>query len=221
MHSSESLEDIIREENIDDYVCDTVVEEGETPQPATSASCEPSCIAPNPLPERSTARTLTAFHASTTLYEPIITNKLDEHQQRYIEVYKRARRLSRTLAIAEAYSDYHSKPLSVDELLRKFTGQPLTTWPTGREATTPEDIAERDDFIETYLTPETTTISEYQIKLTEKARGASVPTQRTILVVLYPGESEAEDDSTFTRWARRFPNMNDLRASASKADVWL
>ena len=30
-HSSESLEDIIREENIADYSSDTVVEEGETP----------------------------------------------------------------------------------------------------------------------------------------------------------------------------------------------
>ena len=84
-HSSESLEDIIREENIVDYESDTVVEEGETLEPATSASCEPPCIAPNPFPERSTAQALTALHASTTLDEPIITNKLDEQQQRYIE----------------------------------------------------------------------------------------------------------------------------------------
>ena len=58
----------------------------------------------------------------------------------------------------------------------------------------------------------------------EQARGASVPTQRTVLVVLYPGESEAVDDSTFTRWAhraRRFPSMNALRSSASKEDVRL
>ena len=143
-HSSESLEDIIREENIVDYDGDTVVEEGETPEPATSASCEPSCIAPNPFPERSTAQALTALLASTTLREPIITNELDQQQQRYIEENERARRLSETLAIAEAHSDYRFKPLSVDELLRKFAGQPLTTWPTGREATTPDDIAERD-----------------------------------------------------------------------------
>ena len=71
--SSESLEDIIREGNIVDYDSETVVEEGETPEPATSASCEPSRIAPNPFPERSTAQALTALRASTILDEPIIT----------------------------------------------------------------------------------------------------------------------------------------------------
>ena len=77
-HSSESLEDIIREENIVDYDSDTVVEEGEIPKPATSASCEPSRIAPNPFPERSPAQALTALRDSATLDEPIITNELDE-----------------------------------------------------------------------------------------------------------------------------------------------
>ena len=94
-----------------------------------------------PIPERSTAQVLTALRASTTLDKPIITNKPDEQQQRYIEENERARRLSQTLAIDEAHSDYRFKPLSVDELLRKFSGQPLTTWPTGREATTSDDIA--------------------------------------------------------------------------------
>ena len=115
-HSSESLEDIIREENIGDYDSDTAMEEGETPEPATSASCEPSRIAPNPFPERSTAQTLTTLRASTTLDEPIITNMLDEQQQRYIEDNESARRLSQTFDIAEAHSDYRSKYLSVDEL---------------------------------------------------------------------------------------------------------
>ena len=85
---------------------------------------------------------------SATLDEPIITNELDEQRQRYIEENKRARRLSQTLAIAEAPSDYSFIPLSVDELLREFAGKPLTTWPTGREATTRDDIAERDAFRE-------------------------------------------------------------------------
>ena len=40
---------------------------------------------------------------STTLDEPIITNKLYEQQKRYIEENERARRLSQTLAIAEAH----------------------------------------------------------------------------------------------------------------------
>ena len=69
-HSSKSLEDIIQEENIVDYDSDTVVEEGETPEPATLASCEPSRIAPNSFPERSTAQALRELRTSTTLNEP-------------------------------------------------------------------------------------------------------------------------------------------------------
>ena len=100
----------------------------------------------------------------------------------------------------------------------------MTTWPTGCEATTPDDIAERDDLRERYLTPKATTISEYQVKLAEQERAASVSTQRTIPVVLYPVESEAKDDITFTHWAhraRRLPSINSLRPSASKADIRL
>ena len=81
-HSFTSLEDIIREENIVDYDSDTVVEESETPEPVTSASCEPSRIAPKPFPERSTAQALTALCASTTPKTHIILNELDEQQQR-------------------------------------------------------------------------------------------------------------------------------------------
>ena len=110
-------------------------EKGKIPEPATSASCEPPRIAPNPFPERRTA-----LRASTTLNKPIITNNLDEQQQCYSEENERARRPSQTLAIAEAHSDYRFNPLSVDEL---FAGQPLTIWPTGREASTSDDIAER------------------------------------------------------------------------------
>ena len=109
-------------------------------------------------------------------------------------------------------------------MLRKFAGQSLTTLPTGSETKTSDEIAERDTLKERYLTPEATTISEYQLKLTGQARGASVPTKRPIPVVLYPGESEVENDNIFTRWpyrARRLPSMNALRASASKADVRL
>ena len=120
-HSSESLEDIIREENIVDYDSDTVVEEGETPELAMSASSEPSRIAPNPFPERSTAQMLTALRASTTLDEPFITNELNEQQQRYIEENKRSKCLYRTLAIAKAR---RFKPLSLDELLRSSQGSP-------------------------------------------------------------------------------------------------
>ena len=142
-HSFEYLEDIIREENIVNYDSDTVVEEGEVTELDTSVSRETSRIAPNPFPERSTAQSLTALRSSTTLDVPIITNHLDEQQQRYIEENERARRLSQTLAIAEPHSDYRFKPLSVGEVLQKFAGQTLTKWPTGSDATTPEDIAER------------------------------------------------------------------------------
>ena len=92
-------------------------EKGKIPEPATSASCEPPRIAPNPFPERSTAQLLTALRASTTPDEPI-TNKLDEQQQRYFEENERDSRLSPKLSIAEAHSDYRFKPLSIDKLLQ-------------------------------------------------------------------------------------------------------
>ena len=110
------MEAILREENIVDYDSDTVLEEGETPEHATSASRKRTRIAPNPFPERSTTQALAALRASTTLHEPIITNNLDEQQQRYIEENERARLLSQTLAIAEAQSDYRFKHLNIDEL---------------------------------------------------------------------------------------------------------
>ena len=157
-HSSESLEDIIREENIVDYDSDTVVEAGKNPEPATSAPCESSRVASNTFPERSTAKALTPLRGSTTLDKPIITNRLDEQQQRHLEKNERARRLSQTLAIAEAYSYYRFMPLSFEELLRTFAGKPLNTWPTGREAT---KSAKRDALKERYLTPEATKIFEY------------------------------------------------------------
>ena len=74
----------------------------------------------------------------------------------------------------------------------------MTTWPTGREATTCNDITEQDALGSRCLTPETTTISKYQTKLAKQARGTSVTTQRTVPIILYSGESEAGDESTFT-----------------------
>ena len=69
-HSSMSVEDIPREDNIVDYDSKTVAIESEDHKPETSASREPSRIAPNPFLKRSTAQALTAPCASTTLYEP-------------------------------------------------------------------------------------------------------------------------------------------------------
>ena len=77
---------------------------------------------------------------------------------------------------------------------------------------------------ERYLKPETSKIPENQAKLAEQASGTSIPSQKTVPIFLYPGDSEANDDNTFARWAhsaRRLPSMNAFRASASKADVCL
>ena len=76
-------------------------------------------------PDRSTAHALTALCLSNTLEEEerIITDTLDEQHQQYIDTNKRARRLSKNLAVADAPTDYIFKPLGVDELLRNFAGQ--------------------------------------------------------------------------------------------------
>uniref|UniRef100_A0AAV1U3B1 Uncharacterized protein n=1 Tax=Peronospora matthiolae TaxID=2874970 RepID=A0AAV1U3B1_9STRA len=41
-------------------------------------------------------------------------------------------------------------------------------------------------------------VSEYQVNLAEKARGDSLLKQKPASVDLYPGKSEADDDSVFT-----------------------
>ena len=93
-HSSESLEDILREEKIVDFDSDTVESGGEDPDPDTLPSHIPSHIAPNTFPGRSTALAPRVLRATTTLNEPIITNKLDEQQQHFIDENERAGRLS-------------------------------------------------------------------------------------------------------------------------------
>ena len=118
------MKDILQDENIVDYDSDAVAEVGEDPEPVTSASREPSRIAPNPYPERSTAQALTELRGKTTLDEPIINNELDEQQQRYIEENERYRRLSQILAIAEAHSDYRFGPLTLISCCESSQGSP-------------------------------------------------------------------------------------------------
>ena len=118
-HSSESLEDILIEQKIIDYGSKTVATGNKDLVPATSASCAPSRIAPNPFPERSTAQTLTALRASTTIDKSIITNKLGEKKRQIIDDIESSRRLAQTLAMTEAHSNSFFKPLGVDELSRK------------------------------------------------------------------------------------------------------
>ena len=88
-HSSESLEVILREDNVIDYNSDTVAEESEDPEHDMSVSQEPSRITPNPFSERSTSQALTALRASTPLDEPIITKKLDEQQHPHEQQHRR------------------------------------------------------------------------------------------------------------------------------------
>ena len=114
--------------------------------------------------------------------------------------------------MAEAHTDYIFKPLGAGELLRKL-GQSITSWPTGSEATLSVYIAERDALKEKNITPEMTTIYEYQDKLAEQARDPAVPTQRTILDLLHPDDSEAENETTFIHWdhqAHRLLIINDF-----------
>ena len=99
LYSYEFLEDILQGENIIDYESDNVTPVVEDPESDTSVSRKPSRIAPNPFPQRSTAHALTTLRASTTLDEPIITNKLDEKQQHFINENERARHLSQTLVM--------------------------------------------------------------------------------------------------------------------------
>ena len=62
------------------------------------------------------------------------------------------------------------------------------------------------------------------MRLQTQARGAPVPPIKGIPILLFPGETQDEEDSAFVRWVhrvRRLSSMYSLRASADLADVRL
>ena len=85
-------------------------------------------------------------------------------------------------------------PPSVEERLRQVGDQSLVSWTIGPAASSPEEIANGQLFRERYLLPHLTTQSEYLMRLKTQARGAPVPPIKGIPILLFPGETQDEEE---------------------------
>ena len=126
-----------------DYGSDTSVQ-GDS---GTMSDVAPAEVHPrtplNPFTERSDAHAPMAQHPTNHPDDMIITNPLDEQQQMILHREESARRQTEMATALERRRDYVFTPLSVEERLRQVTGQTLATWVIGPEATSPEEIANR------------------------------------------------------------------------------
>lgn len=91
-------------------------------------------------------------------------------------------------------------------------------------ASTPEQVVARQALRERFLIGQVTDPTKYSARLTDQARGASVPEKRTIPNVLAPNESKQEDDTKLMSWVQRvwrLPSLLSLRDSYAEVDVRL
>ena len=126
---------------------------------------------------------------------------------------------------SRAYSHragYGFEPRDPAEEARRAMSQSMGSYIPGPEAKTPDELAARKSLRERFLTPQEFSIGDYRKRLKGHARGGSVPSMRTIPVVLAPGESTSEDDMLFRKWVhrtRRLRNYDNLQASFQEKDV--
>ncbi|CAI5712939.1 unnamed protein product [Hyaloperonospora brassicae] len=156
--------------------------------------------------------------------ENIITNPLDEQQQLIRQREERALRRPHTQAVIRNRSGYVFSTPGVEQRLRQTEGRSLSTWATGPEATSPEDIAFRKALNERYLDPAFTTQGQYLAHLESLSRGVSVRPIKGVPILLFVGELPEEEDNEFIRWVyrkRHLSSVPTLRASADVADVRL
>ena len=207
-----------------DFGSDTSVQGDEGTMSQSPVLEDKPLSAPNPFPTPSDVNAPLAQRGVSASDEAIITNPLDESQARVIQQEEHALRQAQIASKLRAHRDYVFTPPSVEERLRQVGDHSLVSWTIGPAASSPEEIANGQLFRERYLRPHFTTQSEYLMRLQTQARGAPVPPIKGIPILLFPGETQDEEDSAFVRWVhrvRRLSSMYSLRASADLADVRL
>ena len=180
--------------------------------------------APNPFPERGVPDSRVSTQRMSDWKSKIITNPLDEEQEREILIEERAQRRAHEIAKAKLHSEYRFTPLSADERLKEIAGRTLALWTSGPKAKTKEEVAAREALNERYLTPKIMTRGQYLTRLRDQARGASVTSMREIPIILLPEETRSENEISFAKWvhrARRLRNIWSIRESTDVADVRL
>ena len=75
---------------------------------------------PNPFSERAAADVFATLHRTPDPESNIISNSLDEEQERAILLEERARRHAAEIAKAKAHSEYRFTPLSVGGRLKRL-----------------------------------------------------------------------------------------------------
>jgi hypothetical protein len=180
----------------------------------------------NPFPSLGAARELSALRASSGLVSGVITNALDEGEERQLEegeVQRSQRPEARPLL--SSHREYRFRARDPAEVVKEAMGQrTLRTWMSGPAATAASELEARAALRERILTPQETTPDAYGARLAGQARGASVPNTRTYPVVLLAGETAQEDDVLLRNWverARQLPSLDTLRVSFSEVDVRL
>ncbi|ETM54322.1 hypothetical protein L914_02326, partial [Phytophthora nicotianae] len=96
--------------------------------------------------------------------------------------------------------DYGFQPRDAAETARRTEQQPLDTYVSGPAAATADEQVLRHTLRERYLTPQVTTPQEYRERLQLQLNRRSVPSMRTIPVVLNPGESQNAYEAQFQNW---------------------
>uniref|UniRef100_A0AAV1UTN3 Uncharacterized protein n=1 Tax=Peronospora matthiolae TaxID=2874970 RepID=A0AAV1UTN3_9STRA len=155
---------------------------------------------------------------------PIITNPLDEEQQRMLDQAASARRKSEVQTTLQRHSEYTFTPPGVEELILQASLHTLATWSTGPKAKAPAELECRKALRERYLEPTVMTLSQYRERLQKQAQGTPVPRIWGIPIIMSEDGDKIAEDDMFIRWmhgVRRLSSMHALRESASVADFRL
>lgn len=120
------------------------------------------------------------------------------------------KRLRTTMSTAPVFTrkDYGFDRHSMNTVQQAGGQQSLSTWVPGPPATTPTALANRIGLTSRFLTPQVFTPREYKMHLNAQSRGESVPSLRTIPIVLFPVKSPEEDETRFVNWV---DNQRHLR----------
>ena len=102
-----------------DYGSDTSVKEEEKSESTTSVCERTSRPAPNPFPERGAAAALTALGGMSNVDSSIITNPLDEEQQRLVDQAESAQPKAYLETKLQRYSEYTFTPLAWKNVFAK------------------------------------------------------------------------------------------------------
>ena len=207
-----------------DYGSDTQLPEEKGDSPVSTPVCElPRREAPNPFPERGDVDALTALCTTPNLGSTIVSNPLDEEQERVVRHHQDTLRRAHQRSKAQLHSEYIFTPPTVEQRLRAV-GQSLATWIIGSEVSSAEEVDKRKALDLRYLEPTVFTLDGYKARLEKQARGVPVPPIKGVPVVKTAEESNSDEDCSFIKWVhktRRLSNIYALRNSANVADVRL